>query len=95
MLGLYDIEKSDQAPFETQTVLALTPALVIVHSERWMEYGAMIDLENPQLSSPFIFAWSISPVTDASLANDFPDRTVYHYYPERVFQLYRTPLMNP
>ena len=95
MRGLYNIERSDQIPFQTPDTQALAPALVIVHTGRWMEYGALLDLEDPQFTTPFIFAWSISPATDASLANDFPDRSVYHYYPDRPFQLYKEPLPNP
>ncbi len=92
MYGLYNIEKADQAPFEAPTAQSFTPALVIVHTPRWMEYGALLDLEDPQLTTPFIFAWSTDPVTDAMLGNDFPGRTVYHYYPEQPFQLYKEPL---
>lgn len=92
MFGLYNIERSDQLPFESPAAQELTPALVIVHSKRWMEYGALLDLEDPHLTTPFIFAWSINPTTDASLADDFPDRSVYHYYPERPFQLYIEPV---
>ncbi|MFZ2097999.1 MAG: hypothetical protein WAV05_15305 [Anaerolineales bacterium] len=95
MVGLYNIEKADQEPFLSASAQALTPALVIVHSQRWMEYGSLLDLEDPELTTPFIFAWSISPVTDSMLAKDFPDRTVYHYYPEQPFKLYSEPLLTP
>lgn len=95
MVGLYDIERSDQTPFLTQSAQSLTPALVIVHTPRWMEYGALLDLENPNLTTPFIFAWSINPAIDATLGIHFPDRTVYHYYPEQPFELYIQPLQNP
>jgi 4-amino-4-deoxy-L-arabinose transferase-like glycosyltransferase len=95
LFGLYGIEKADQQPFLTAQARSFTPALVIVHTPRWMEYGALLDLENPELTSPFIFAWSMSPSTDAMLGNDFPDRSVYHYYPEQPFQLYMEPLPNP
>ncbi|OGO27123.1 MAG: hypothetical protein A2136_11005 [Chloroflexi bacterium RBG_16_54_11] len=101
MFGLYWIERADQEPFETPSAQALAPALVIVHSERWMEYGALLDLENPELTSPFIFAWSISPTTDATLANDFavlpgePGRQVYHYYLGQPFKLYERPVTSP
>jgi hypothetical protein len=60
-----------------------------------MEYGALLDLEDPELTTPFIFAWSASSSVDATLANDFPGRTVYHYYPGRPFQLYKEPLSTP
>jgi hypothetical protein len=95
MVGLYDIELSDQQPFLTPSAQSHTPALVIVHAARWMEYGAVLDLENPELTTPFIFAWSISPTADAALANDFPSRNVYHYYPERTFQLFPEALPEP
>jgi hypothetical protein len=95
MIGLYNIERADQEPFLTPAAQSLTPALVIVHTPRWMEYGALLDLEDPELTTPFIFAWSASPSVDATLANDFPGRTVYHYYPGRPFQLYKEPLSTP
>jgi hypothetical protein len=94
MKGLYDIELADQLPFKTPEAQALTPALVIVHTKRWMEYGALLDLEDPNLTSPFIFAWSNSPSVDASLSNDFSDRSVYHYYPGQPFQLHIEPLSD-
>lgn len=95
MYALYNIERADQEPFLTPAAQSLTPALVIVHSKRWMEYGALLDLENPELTTPFIFAWSIGVFSDSQLANDFPDRTVYHYYPGQPFQLYKEPLLIP
>lgn len=95
MVGLYDIEQSDLAPFEAPSAQVYTPALVIVHSARWMEYGALLDLEDPELTTPFIFAWSINPPNDALLVNDFPGRKIYHYYPEQPFQLYKEPLPSP
>lgn len=94
MRGLYGIERADQLPFLDPQVQALSPALIIVESERWMEYGALLDLEDPFLTSPLIFAWSHSPQVDASLAADFPDRTVYYYDPSRPFYL-STERINP
>ena len=95
MYALYNIELANQEPFLTPAAQSLTPALVIVHTDHWMEYGALLDLEDPELTTPFIFAWSISPSIDATLANDFPSRTVYHYYPGQPFQLYKEPLATP
>lgn len=95
MHALYGIERADQEPFLTPAAQSITPALVIVHTEHWMEYGALLDLEDPELTTPFIFAWSTDSSVDASLANDFPDRTVYHYYPGQPFQLYKEPLALP
>jgi hypothetical protein len=95
MVGLYNIEQSDLEPFETPSALSLTPALVIVHSQRWMEYGALLDLEDPELTTPFIFAWTISSSSDAKLRNDFPGRAIFHYYPEQPFKLYLEPVPAP
>jgi hypothetical protein len=95
MFGLYNIERADEEPFQTPAAQSLTPALVIVHTNRWMEYGALLDLEDPELTTPFIFAWSINPSTDSLLAKDFPNRTVFHYYPEQPFQLYQEALPAP
>ncbi len=93
--ALYGITRSDQTPFLTPTAQSMTPALVIVHADRWMEYGALLDLENPELTSPLIFAWVSASARDPGLAADFPDRTVYHYYPGQPFQLYKLPLAAP
>jgi hypothetical protein len=95
MIDLYDISRSDQATFQAAAARSLTPALVFVHTNPWTEYGALMDLENPELTSPFICAWSISPSIDAASARDFPDRTLYHYYPGQSTQLYSKPLLNP
>jgi hypothetical protein len=81
MYGLYDMSRSDIEPFFTPEARALTPALIIVHPGRWMPYGVLLDLEDPFLTTPFIFTFSRGPNPDAALAADFPDRNVFHYYP--------------
>lgn len=82
MYGLYDMRREQWAPFLTPEAQALTPALIIVHSDRWMRYGALIDLENPDLTSPFIFAWSQNTNKDSALAVDYYRKgwNVFHYY---------------
>jgi hypothetical protein len=92
MVNLNGISAADQQPFRQPEVQALTPALVIVDANPWMEYGALLDLENPDLSSPLIFAWTTNPQREAALTRLFPDRNVYYYYPNRQpFQLFSTP----
>jgi hypothetical protein len=89
MVNLYGISASDQQPFRQADVQRLAPALIIVHSGRWMEYGALLDLQNPYLTSPLIFAWSTNPERDTALGVEFAERAVYHYYPDRQpFQLF-------
>lgn len=95
MVALYNITRSDQSPFQTPAAQAVTPALVVVHADHWMEYGALLDLENPELTRPFIFAWVSTAYIDPGLDGDYPNRTVYHYYPGLPFQLYKVPLAAP
>jgi hypothetical protein len=90
--NLYGIGKQSQAPFLTASARALTPALIIVHSDRWMSYGALLDLESPELGSPFIFAWNMNAVIDAAVAKRYPNRGIYHYYPAAPFTFYTAPL---
>ncbi len=93
MVNLNGISAADQQPFRQPEVQALTPALVIVNANLWMEYGALLDLENPDLSSPLIFAWTTNPQREAALTRLFPERNVYYYYPDRQpFELFRAPL---
>jgi 4-amino-4-deoxy-L-arabinose transferase-like glycosyltransferase len=80
MVNLYEIGRYRQQPFLSAEAEAMTPALIIVDAERWMPYGALLDLQDPHLTSPFIFAYHIGPVTDAALAASYPDRNVYYYY---------------
>jgi hypothetical protein len=37
MVALYNLTRSNQAPFRTPAAQAVTPALVIDHAARWME----------------------------------------------------------
>jgi len=91
MHDLYTISRADLQPFLTEEAQALTPALVIVHSERWMSYGALIELEDPHLTTPFIFAWSRAPSADKALVEDFPHRNIFHYYVEEPGAFYTAP----
>jgi hypothetical protein len=90
MYGLYGIERQDQAAFQTPEAQALAPAIIIVHIDKWMDYGALLDLQDPYLSSPYIFAWSklADPV---ELAAAYPERAIYHYYPDTPYVFYTAP----
>jgi hypothetical protein len=91
MYGLYGIERADQTPFTAPEMQSLAPALVIVHTPHWMEYGALLDLEDPQLTTPFIFAWNSTPRLNILSVEDFPTRMVYDYYPAQPFKLIKHP----
>lgn len=89
--GLHGMERSDLTPFFTEQALELTPALIIVHPNNWMEYGVLLDLQSPDLDSPFIFIFSRNPQADDALRVEFPDRNFYHYYPQDPYVLYKSP----
>ena len=63
----------------------------MVDTPRWMPYGALLELEDPALTTPFIFAWSVGPRTDAAVIANFPGRSVYYYYPEDAYKFYTGP----
>ncbi len=89
--GLYTISRSRLTPFSTAEAQGLTPALVIVHPERWMSYGALLELQSPYLDTPFIFAMSRGTASDQALIADYSDRTVIHYYPDEPYVFYGRP----
>ncbi len=91
MRGLYGMQRSDQAPFLTPEAEELAPALIIVHPPNWMEYGVLLELQDPFLESPFIFVLNRGPASDARLAQAFPERSIYHYYPEDPGKFYTAP----
>ncbi len=84
MHGMYEITRSMLEPFSTSEALRYTPALVIVHWEKeWTEYGGLLELQNAQLDTPFIFAIHRNDQADEELVRAFPDRRVLHYYPSK------------
>ena len=89
--GLYGMEASDLKPFVNEQALDLTPALIIVHPKNWMEYGVLLDLQSPELDSPFIFVLSRDQESDRVLNSEFPGRDIYHYYPSEPFTFYKSP----
>jgi 4-amino-4-deoxy-L-arabinose transferase-like glycosyltransferase len=81
MQGLFGVRRSLLAPFQTPQAALMTPALVIVHPRQaWREYGALTELEDPWLSTPFIVAYSRGKEADAALEKDFPTRMIINYY---------------
>jgi len=95
MHNLYGIQAEDQAPFKAPATQELAPALVFVYADRWMEYGALLDMEDPFLTSPIIFAWNIGLKRDAEVAALYPERHVFHYYPDEPWKLYLAPRDSP
>ena len=82
MRGMYGVNRSALAPFETPQAQELTPALVIVDVDDWINYGTLLELADPYLKTPFIFVISRSPEADNNVAASFPERKLFYYYPE-------------
>jgi hypothetical protein len=81
MRGLYGMERSDLQPFLSPQTQELAPALVVVHPKKWMDYGVLLELQDPFLDTPFIFVFRRGSSADERVAEHFPERKVYHYYP--------------
>jgi hypothetical protein len=88
MRGLYNFDREALAPFTGESAQQYTPALVIVHTEDWTEYGELLELSNPFLDSPFVFVITRGLIGDQAVASHFPERKVFHYYPEEPDKLY-------
>ena len=88
MFGLYRIERSKLAPFETSESQNLSPAVVIVHPDHWTDYGVFIELEDPFLRTPFIFTFGDKPGLEETLREEFPERRLLHYYPDEPDRFY-------
>jgi hypothetical protein len=92
MRGLYGVSRGQFAPFETVAARSAAPALFVVHTKNsWTDYGGLLELQDPWLTSPYIFAYHRSSVSDADLQAAFPERRIIHYYPGRA-EPFRPPL---
>jgi hypothetical protein len=59
------------------------PTLVFVHvQQRYFEYACLIDMNSPFLDSEAVIAISRGNEIDQAVAKSFPERTVWHYYPD-------------
>ena len=87
----YEIDSSALQLFMTPDIQELVPAIILVHTENWREYAVLLDLADPYLETPFIFAWSLGEDDlDLKLSTAFPNRAVYHYYPEKPGKIYES-----
>jgi 4-amino-4-deoxy-L-arabinose transferase-like glycosyltransferase len=91
MHALYGISRARLEPFLTPQSQALAPAIFVVHPGEWTEYGALLEMQDPFLDTPFLFVISIGRRRDAELALIFPDRKLYHYYPDDPYMFYPKP----
>ena len=92
MTHLYGISREQLEPFQQPGAVSLTPALVIVHQmQTWREYAVLLELADPYLDTPFIFTYSRGPELDQTVIDAFAERSVYHYYADDPYALYKTP----
>lgn len=91
MRGLYGIERSELFPFRTPEAQKIAPASIIVHPRHWTDYGTFIELESPFFESPFVFTFGNKPGLEKKLKQMFPEREIYHYYPDEPYKFYRYP----
>ena len=92
LYGLYGISSARLAPFLAEDTQELTPAIIIVHPQHnWLEYGGLLDLSNPFLDTPFIFTHNRSTEKNQEVADAFPERKVWHYYPDEPTTFYTLP----
>jgi hypothetical protein len=90
MRELYGISRTALAPFEGGAA-SLAPAVIIVHSDHWTGYGELLELEDPFLTSPFIFTWGVRSGIYETLAEEWPDRAIFHYYADEPGVFYTGP----
>ena len=84
----YGFHRADLEAFQAAASTAKSPALILVHTVEWEEYGALLHLQDPQLTSPFVFYWASSDDNAHSdLADHFPGRSIYCYHPDNPRQL--------
>jgi hypothetical protein len=92
MHGLYGINRSMLEPFYTVEAQKIQPALIIVHTQKeWTEYGGLLELQNAQLTTSFIFALHRSDAVFSEFYEGCPEREIYHYYPDKPFAFYLVP----
>lgn len=92
MHGMYNINRAMLEPFYTVAAQKLEPALIIVHTQKeWTEYGGLLELQDAQLDTPFIFALFRRDSDFTKYVEKFPDRNIYHYYPDEPYKFYQLP----
>ena len=91
MYHLYGIQREQLAPFLSAEAQELAPALILVHPQHWREYDILLELSNPFFDTPFVFAYSRGAAKDATVIEAFPERRVYHYYPNEPWKFYIGP----
>jgi len=78
----YEVDAAAIEPFLTSEADVLVPAIILVHAENWRDYAILLNLADPFLETPFIFAWTLrDDARGEALMEAFPERALYHYFP--------------
>lgn len=89
MTGLYGISRAPLAPFLQPEAQAFTPALIFVDpAESWTEYGALLELQDAFLTTPFVFAYMRQPSANQNAIDALPGRAVFYYYTDEPYIFY-------
>ena len=95
MVGLYSVRSERLEPFLSPAAQQYAPALIVVHTgEKWIDYGTLLELSNPFLDTPFIFIVSRGSAVDQAVIDSFPERKVFHYYPDQPYTFYNAPRLT-
>ncbi len=82
MHNLYNIRAERMEPFLAAANQDKTPAVVIVNAKHWTDYGTLLELQDPYLTTPWVFSYGGSAQTQLDLPRLFPGRNYYIYYPQ-------------
>ncbi|MDP1544766.1 MAG: glycosyltransferase family 39 protein [Anaerolineales bacterium] len=92
MKNLYGINRALLLPFKEKEAQAMTPALVIVYPDSWgFKYGGLLELQNAELTTPFIFAAHRGQAEDNQLVLSYPERNIIYYYFDEPEKFYTHP----
>lgn len=92
LTGLYNIHRYQLAPFQSPEGLAIAPAVVVVKVDKmWNEYAGLLELQNADLTSPFIFTRSAAPEKIAAILDAYPGRRIIYYYFDDPNYFYQEP----
>ncbi len=79
MRGLYQITRE---PMDALVESAQEEALIIVHTHKWFEYARLLPLVEPFGEDDLIIMCSCGLEADDDVSRLYPDRKIYHYYPQ-------------
>jgi hypothetical protein len=95
MAELSGISTKCISPLTTFAAKVPGPLLIFIHvQQNFHEYSCSLDINDPFGRSPILTAVSRGKVIDQTVASGYPDRLVYHYYPD-TGQFRRSPRSQP